>query len=201
MSNHNQRSLAHVVNRLLMAVCLGGFCALLVGCGSAVSSGSNTALTGFDLVHMTDDMAAKISASSNVNAAIQTGGPLVIVVEPVENQLTGEILPHGQAEAFTARVRVLLAQHEPDRFTWVMNRDEYLDLRQQELGRDLGPSPDAINPQYALTATFSSLTQEDADRRSEYYLCVYKLTDLQKGTLLWTDKYELKKNVVKGFLD
>jgi hypothetical protein len=199
MLKHSQRS-PRKPGRLLWAAALC-LCALAAGCGSAVSSGRNTALNGFDLVSMTDDMAAKISGSPAVSAAIQKSGPLTIVVEPVMNQLTGEILPHGQAEAFTSRVRVLLAQHQPDRFTWVMNRDEYHDLQLQATGRDLGLNPDAIHPQYALTATFNSLTQEDADRRSEYYLCVYTLTDLQDGTLLWTDKYELKKNVVKGFLD
>jgi hypothetical protein len=30
---------------------------------------------------------------------------------------------------------------------------------------------------------------------------VYDLTDLKSGTTLWTDKYEVKKSAVKGFLD
>ena len=50
-------------------------------------------------------------------------------------------------------------------------------------------------------ATFSSLTNEDRKRRSEYYLCVYELTDLSHRNVLWTDKYEVKKAVVKEFLD
>jgi hypothetical protein len=96
----------------------------------------------------------------------------------------------------------LLARHAPDKFTWIMNRDAFYRLRDRELeGMDLGPSPDAINPEYALTATFSSLTSEDAKRRSSYYLCVYELTNLQDRTLLWSDRYEVKKQAVKGFLD
>ena len=82
-----------------------------------------------------------------------------------------------------------------------MNRDAYYHLRSRELEYDLGPNPDAVNPQYALTAKFSSLTNEDAKRRSSYYLCVYSLTDLSHRTVLWTGQYEVKKAAVKGFLD
>ena len=115
--------------------------------------------------------------------------------------MTGEVLPRGPAEAFTSRVRVLLARHDPDRYTWVMNREAYYHLRQRELDYDLGPAPEAVNPQYALTAKFSSLTQEDAKHRSSYYLCVYELTDIRHRNVLWTGSYEVKKAAVKGFLD
>ena len=113
------------------------------------------------------------------------------------------MLPRGPAEAFTARVRLLLSKHAPDRFLWVMNRDAFYRLRGQELegGMDLGPSPDAINPKYALTAKFSSLTNESSSGGRSYYLCVYELTDLEDRTVLWTGKYEVKKIAVKGFLD
>jgi hypothetical protein len=137
-----------------------------------------------------------------VQAAYDKNGPLKIVVQPVENRMTAEILPKGPAEAFTARVRTLLARHSPERYTWIMNRDAFYDLRGRELeGIDLGPSPDAVNPQYALTATFSTLTKEDAKRRSAYYLCVYELTNLHDRSVLWTGSYEVKKNAVKEFLD
>jgi hypothetical protein len=177
-------------------------CSLLIsGCGTAVSSGHNTALDSVDLVKMTDDMAAKIVASPEVQSAISREGKLPIVVQPVENNMRAEILPKGPADAFTARVRALLSQHAPDKFTWIMNRDAWNHLRNQELDVPLGPRPDEINPRYALTAKFSSLANEDAKHRDSYYLCVYELTNLQDRTVLWTDKYEVKKVAVKGFLD
>src|SRR5437016_4891380 len=132
---------------------------LVGGCTSAVQSGSNTALAGADLIAMTDDMSMKIMASPAVQEAIRAKGKLKVVVEPVENLMTAEVLPRGPAEAFTARIRALLSKHAPGQFTWVMNRDAYYRLRQQELDVPLGPSPDAINPEYALTARFSSLTK------------------------------------------
>jgi hypothetical protein len=172
-----------------------------IGCASATQSGHNTALDSVDLVKMTDDMAMRIASDPDVQREYQANGPLKVVVEPVENEMTGEVLPRGPAETFTSRVRMLLSKHAPQTFTWVMNRDAYYRLRGRELEADLGPNPDAVNPQYALTAKFSSLTSEDATRRSSYYLCVYSLTALSHRNVLWTGQYEVKKAAVKGFLD
>ena len=128
--------------------------------------------------------------------------PSRVVIEPVENAMTAEVLPRGPSEAFVARVRSLLSKHAPNQFVWIMNRDAFYNMRQRELeGVDLGPAPGAINPQYALTARFSSLTKEDEKRRSSYYLCAFRLTDLQDRTILWTSSYEVKKIAVKGMLD
>src|SRR3954471_21101675 len=172
------------------------------GCANAVQAGTNTALGGMDLVQMTDQMAQSIAGDPDVRAAIRAGGALRVVCQPVENEMTSEVLPRGQAEAFVARVRTLLSKQAGGDFVWIMNRDAFYRLRGRELeGVDLGPSPDAVQPQYALTARFNSLTKESAKGRSSYYLCTYQLTNLQDRTVLWTDKYEVKKQAVRGFLD
>ena len=179
----------------------GSWLLLLPACTTAVQSGYSTALDSTNLVEMTDDMARKIVADPEVQAAIAREGQLRVVVQPVENLMTAEVLPRGAAETFTGRVRSLLSRQAPDQFLWVMNRDAFYNLRGRELDFDLGPAPDAIDPQYALTAKFSSLTNETSRSRSSYYLCVYELTNLEDRTILWSDKYEVKKTVVKGFLD
>jgi hypothetical protein len=171
-------------------------------CKNAVDAGHNTALDSVDLVKMTDDMAARIAVDPDIVRAYEQHGPLKIVVQPVQNEMTAEVLPRGPAEAFTARVRTLLSKHAPERFTWVMNRDAFYRLRNKEVeGIDPGPDPNAINPEYALTARFQSLTKEDPQRRSVYYLCIYELTNLADRTVLWNGAYEVKKLAVKGFLD
>jgi len=178
--------------------------ATLCGCNdtSAVSMGSNTALDSADLIAMTDDMSMKIMASPAVQQAMAEKGKLKVVVQPVVNQMRAEILPKGPAHAFTARVRTLLATHAPDKFTWIMNRDAFYMLRNQELsGIDLGPSPDAMNPDYALTATFTSLADENETGRTSYYVCTYELTNLMNRTILWSGSYEVQKKAVKGFMD
>ena len=173
------------------------------GCAStgAVGAGRNTALDAVDLVAMTDDMAAQIVADPEVRRAIADEGKLKVVVQPVENLMVGEVLPRGPAEAYTARVRNLLAKAAPGDFTWIMNRDAFYRLRGQELGLDLGPAPEAIDPRFALQARFSSLTDESSKRRSSYYLCVYELLDLETRNVLWAGTYEVRKQAVKGFLD
>lgn len=176
--------------------------ALLAGCASAVQHGQSTALSGLDLVQMTDDMAMQIAGDSDVRKAIAEHGPLKVVVMPVENRMRAEVLPRGAAEAFVGRVRTLLSKHAPASFVWIMNRDAWYRLRDRELeGVEVGPSPEAVQPEYALRAVFSSLADEDAKHRSSYYVCRYELADLRDRTVLWTGSYEVKKVAVKGFGD
>jgi len=176
--------------------------AFLSGCANALQHGQSSALDSVDLQQMTDDMAMKIAGDPEVLQTFAREGPLVVVVRPVENRLSGEVIPRGQAEAFTARVRTLLSKTAREKFVWVMNRDTFYRLRESELeGIEVGPSPDATNPRYALTATFSNLVSVDPNRRAAYYLCTFQLTDLDLRTILWADRYEVKKIAVKGFLD
>jgi hypothetical protein len=199
--NADQKEGNWALNYLRLSAFICGCLFLIAGCTSAVESGHNTALDAVDLQQMTDDMAAKIVADPRVQAAIAKEGQLAVVVQPVENRMVAEVLPRGPAQAFTARVRVLLSKHAPDRFLWVMNRDAFYELRNREVDIDLGPPPERAQPRYALTSIFSSLTKEDPKRRSAYYLCEYQLTDLNAGNLLWTGSYEVKKIAVRQFLD
>lgn len=171
------------------------------GCASAVQKGRNTALDGDDLVRMTDTMARSMAAAPGVVEAIHRHGRLTVVVQPVENYMTAEVLSSGAKLAFVGRLRSLLAMHAPDRFTWIMNRDAFYALRGRELEYDLGPRPDAIQPRYALTARFDSITNETAEGRASSYLCVYQLSDLTTREVIWADKYEVRKSAVRGFLD
>lgn len=186
----------------LYPTCLCGLILALAGCSSAISSGSNTALDSFDLKAMTSEMEQSIMACPAVQQEIAANGALKIVCEPVTNEMTGEILPAGQARAYTAQIRSLLSQTAPDKFTWIMNRNEFYKLRNDELNHvDLGPDPNATNPQWALVAVFNSITNEDENHRSAFYQCVYSITSLDHRTVLWSHPYRVKKNAVKAFLD
>jgi hypothetical protein len=186
-------------NFALVLIILAGFAG---GCASAVEHGQSTALSGVDLVQMTDDMAMKIAGDAEVQNAIAARGPLRVVVLPVENRMRAEVLPRGAAEAFVGRVRTLLSRHAPQKFTWIMNRDTYYRLRERELeGVEAGPSPEAVQPEYALHAIFGSIADEDQKHRSSFYVCSYELTNLADRTVLWTASYDVKKVAVKGFGD
>lgn len=170
-------------------------------CKSATQSGESTALSGIDLVNMTDDMARRIGSDARVNQAYATHGPLKIVVMPVVNHLQAEVIPRGPANAFTARVRALLSRFAPDRYTWIMNRDVFLEMKARERSVDLGPDPASVQPEYALTATFSSIADENRKRRDQFYVCVFELTNIADRTLLWSGSYEIQKKAVRDFLD
>lgn len=193
------------MNRLsILHSTAAGFLVLMIaGCKSATQSGTSTALSGIDLVNMTDDMAARIGSDPEVLSAYSRQGPLRIVVMPVVNQLRAEVIPRGAAYAFTGRVRVLLSRHASDRFIWVMNRDAFRDLRARErdLAIDPGPDPETVQPEYALTATFMSLGDENRRRREQFYVCVFELTNIQDRTVLWSGSYEIRKTAVRDFLD
>jgi PBP1b-binding outer membrane lipoprotein LpoB len=189
------------MKRATFILALAMFAVFASGCASAVQSGHNTALDSVDLKSMTDQMAASIAGDPKVQAAIAREGQLRVVVQPVQNEMEAEVLPAGPAEAFTARVRFLLSGHDAKSFQWIMNRDAFYHLRNKEREDVLGPSPDAINPDYALVARFRSLTNENSQGRNSYYLCVYELTDLRDRTVLWSHPYEVEKKAVKGFLD
>jgi hypothetical protein len=173
-----------------------------MGCASAVAVGTNTALDGNDLISMTDQMSTSILGDPEVQAAIAEKGRLNVVVQPVVNQMRAEILTTGAGDAFTARLRALLSHHAPDKFTWIENKASFYRLRGQELqGVDPGPSPEAVNPEYALTAIFTSLANETDQSRNSYYVCNYELRSLKDRSILWSKSYEVQKKAVKGFLD
>ena len=189
--------LSHLFAIPILAVLLAG----ASGCASAVASGKNTALDAMNLEQMTNQMAASLDSDKKVQAEMAKEGSLKIVIQPVENRMTGEILPRGQAEAFTARVRALLSEHQPEKYTWIMNRETFYRLRGTELESSLGPAPDAVNPRYALWGHFYTLTDESSKHRTSAYLCVFELTDLERRNTLWRDSYQVQKRVTKGFLD
>jgi len=66
--------------------------------------------------------------------------------------------------------------------------------------RDLS-GPERVSPTHALTATFYADTVAERQRRTDMYLCAFQLTDLTDDRILWEDKYETKKTVVRNEMD
>src|SRR5690348_3343150 len=115
---------ARLFSHLRLAACICGSILFLLGCAdnnTAVSHGRNTALDSANLVEMTDDMTGKILADPEVQSQLAQKNRLKVVIQPVENRMVGEVLPRGAKEAFVARLRSLLQERAPQKFTWVMN--------------------------------------------------------------------------------
>jgi PBP1b-binding outer membrane lipoprotein LpoB len=192
------------VSGLLVAGCLAG----LAGCNkTAVNQDAKTSfLTSSDLVSMTDQMAMAITGDPDV-AQIVAQKPMIIVMKPIENQ-TNEIIRQGQKELYVHRVRVQLSSKPAlrDKFQFVLNRADYEKLRREEglNPGELGTPEDRVQPEYALWGTFYANTNAESRRRSDTYLCTYRLTKIsggQEGQILWEGKYETSKHIKKDLLD
>ncbi|HEY4330181.1 MAG TPA: hypothetical protein VGN88_10635 [Phycisphaerae bacterium] len=179
----------------------------LPGCDTAAvnKDAKTTFLNSDDMVAMTNRMAASIIADQRVQSAA-SAGPLKIVIMPVDN-LTDEIIPGNEKELFVARLQGLLASRPElaNRFVWVMNKKDYEKLRGDEIPESkLGPMEERIQPDYALWAEFRSATNVTRSKRSDVYLCQYKLSKISggaEGAVLWSGEYTTSKEIKKGFLD
>ena len=187
---------------LVLAISLLG-----AGCQSTAVNRDRqtTQLDSYDLVAMTNKMAASITGDGRVRAAL-AAGPLKIVIMPARN-LTNDVIPDEEAEFFVARLQGLLAK-EPalaGRFVWCINRADYEKLRKAAVPEGkLGPTEERVMPEYALYAEFQSDTRVTRTTRSDAYWCAYKLTRIAgggTGVILWEDSYETSKAITKGFLD
>ncbi len=168
---------------------------------------TTTFLDSNDMETMTNQMAQSIIADPRIqNAVAAAGGPLKIVIRPVDN-LTNEIIPGNEAELFVARLQGLLASRPElaNRFVWCVNRSDYAKLRAEEIPESkIGLSEDRVQPEYELYAVFRAATNVTRKQRSDVYLCSYKLTKIagnNTGLELWSGDYPTSKSIKKGFLD
>jgi len=167
--------------------CTFGWLALMVGCSAPRVD--HTRLGSADLVAMTDAMVRSMLADDALAGRSTESPAMIIVADRVSNR-TNDILPEREKQAFTARLRALLNQSpELDRrnMQFVRNRDR--------------ASSDRVAPTHALTATFYADTQAERQRRSDMYVCAFQLTDLANDRILWEDRYETNKSVVRGKYD
>jgi PBP1b-binding outer membrane lipoprotein LpoB len=178
---------------------------LLAGCNQdAINKDAKTTfLNSNDLVTMTDKMAHSIVGDPDVSRAISQK-PMLIVMKPISNE-TNEIIRKGEKELYVHRVRVQLSGHPAlrDKFVFVLNKEDYEKLRSEEglNPNELGLDDTRVQPEYALTGTFFVNTNVSTQRRSDTYLCTFRLTNLATGVQLWEGSYETSKQIKKEFLD
>ncbi len=196
------------MNEIALDFCFfHGFLRFFGGCsGPAVKNGAkNSFLNADELVKMTDQMAVSIMSDPDVQAEMAKG-PLTIVIKPVSNQ-TNEIIRDNRKELFVARLQGLLSANPNlrDKFVWVVNREDYEKLRAEEIPESqLQMNETRVLPDYALWGTFLADTRVSSERRSDIYLCQFKLTRLSgetAGVQLWTGQYETSKHIKKDLLD
>lgn len=169
--------------------------ALLSGCATAPPRMHTTFLRSVDLIDMTDRMAQSFAGDEVIGKRSPNDEPWVISVYRIINH-TNQIIPDGEKWLYTARLRALLAQSdfaEQRSIIWVIPPERWA-IVAEELGVSEEPYGLRMNPTHQLTAEFHALTNTSGRGRSDAYFCDYQLLDLQTGTMIWEDAWEVKRH-------
>jgi PBP1b-binding outer membrane lipoprotein LpoB len=158
-------------------------------------SGHERGLQSRDLREMTDRMAPDMLTIPEI---VQNPTKITIVMKPIENKTAQ---PERDLTIFVARLKNLLNSNASrDRLAFVEDQATLRALQAQELGsgqpgfEDGGRTGPIINsdprivPQYVLWGTFYEMDSG----HSSYFLCEFRLTNINTGKQVWTHQYEVK---------
>ncbi|MCI0364155.1 MAG: hypothetical protein L0Y44_01830 [Phycisphaerales bacterium] len=172
-------------------------CALcsLIGCGAAPRA-HTTFLRSVDLVEMTDTMAQSFASDEIIGERTPSDEPWVISMYRVVNH-TNQIIPEREKWLYMGRLRAMLAQSDIAKarsIIWIIPPERW-PIVAEELNVSDEPYGLRMKPTHLLTAEFHALTNTSGSGRSDAYVCEYQLVDLGTGTLVWDDKWEVKRAV------
>jgi PBP1b-binding outer membrane lipoprotein LpoB len=159
---------------------------------------NNTRLASSDVVTMTDQMTQSLMARKNVGSRTPGSTPWIVTMDRVINK-SNDIIPDGEKWAFVNRLRAQLAQSPAMRernIQFVVPPAQANELNAREQAGTM-----RAKPTHALTATFYSITNASRGGRSDAYLCAFQLVDLKDDTIVWEDKYEVKRSVARNAFD
>lgn len=165
------------------------------GCGSQPVA-RTTFLRSVDLIDMTDRMAESFANDPVLGRRGSDADPWVISVDRVVNY-TNQIIPQREKWLYLARLRALLAESESAvgrNIIWTIPPQRW-PMVAQELGLDEEPYGLRLPPTHLLTAEFHALTNTSGAGRSDMYLCSFQLLHLSSGTVVWEEKWEVKRAV------
>jgi acetyl esterase/lipase len=165
----------------------------LTACGGPPTA-RTTFLNAVDLVHMTDQMAQSFANDEMISERTPQDEPWVISIYRVVNH-TNQIIREHERWLYLGRLRAQLAQSNfsDDRSViWVIPPERW-----PLVADELGPAPPELRmrPTHLLTAEFNVLTQTHARGRSDAYVCSYQLVDLESGSIVWEDAWEVKRAI------
>ena len=169
--------------------------ALLPGCGGPPTA-RTTFLRSVDLVDMTDRMAQSFAGDDIVGRREADDEPWIISIHRVVNH-TNQIIRDSEKWLYLARLRGQLAQSElanERSMIWIIPPERW-PIVAEELGVSEEPYGLRMDPTHLLTAEFHALTQTSGRGRSDAYVCSYQLLDLDTGTIVWEDTWEVKRAV------
>jgi hypothetical protein len=175
--------------------------------GPACQRSRSTRLTGQDIMAATDAMRQSLADSRFLAGRSPDSPPMAIVINRVQN-LTSDVIPIPEQWMYVARVINALpiqqlAKQRNIRFVISPERIEAL----RQAGFEV-QGPGALEPTHLMSATFLSARRagrqpgaEVTDIRSDYYFMEYAIFDLADRDIVWTDRFEFKRQAEGALID
>lgn len=154
-------------------------------------------LRSVDLVDMTTIMAQSFARTPVIAQRSPDSPRWIISVDKVVNN-TNQIIPENEKWAYIGRLRAQLAQtriSQEKNLVWVVPPERWPEIA-REIDAAVEPRDLRLPPTHLLTATFSALTTTTGQGRTDAYFCAFQLIDLNSGTLVWEDAWEVKRGVL-----
>lgn len=167
---------------------------LLVGCASPPQA-RTTFLNSVDLVSMTDQMAASLARDERITERTPQSDRWVFSLDRVVNH-TNQIIPDREKWLYLVRLRSLLAQTDVSKahnIIWVVPPERWTALR-GEVEPDMPPEL-RERPTHLVTAEFYANTNTSGTGRSDAYFTSFQLLNLESGSIVWEDSWEVKRAV------
>ncbi|HEX8915740.1 MAG TPA: hypothetical protein VF796_25525 [Humisphaera sp.] len=142
-------------------------------------------LQSYDIQMAADRMAAELLASRRLNGSREQW---TMVVDKMDDQ-TRDRRYMTNYQIFLEALRVRLQRQGEGRVQLITNLAKQRDIRSREIdGAGPAPSPQAINPDFALSGVVTDLP----NRGTVYYQMNFDVLDLRKRTIEWSGSYEVK---------
>ncbi len=171
---------------------------LLIAAGCAAPARS-TRFTDADFSEIASAMAQSLYASDAIQNRTPDSPLWVVSIDKVTN-LTSDVITVPEQWAIMARIIGAAPLEELDRvknIRFVIPPERALALRDRGIDDEVDlayGSRREVN--HTMTATFRSVTRANPTARTDVYLCVFELLDLDTGQLVWSGSYEIKRSAV-----
>ncbi len=159
----------------------------------------NSRMTGDDLEQIGRSIADSLTRSDLLAERDASSAPWLVTITKIRN-LSSDVMTESEQWAVVARVRSSLsieALRESKNIRWVIPVEQVERMRADPSG-GFGPadSPEFASerrPTHQLIPTFRSLTRADATARTELYYCEFQIVDIETSAVVWSDRFEYKR--------
>lgn len=171
--------------------------------GCAAPRVNTTSLTAADVVKMTDQMGQSFNAAPVIASRGPDSPPWVFTMDRVTNR-TEHLMDDSEKWGIMARFRANLARTlvaKERNIAFVLPAPEWQRYAGDDFAANAPDGQNRLRPTHALRAEFRSDTATSLLSRSDHYLCAFQLLDLESGTLVWEDAYEVKYRITRTAFD